>query len=73
MSYSAYDHDKLDAAESMRIERRIYFEESKADISGLAALPMEQLQAMREESAAQEQVIFEGLKQQAAAWPVTAP
>ena len=68
MSYSAYDHDKLEATESMRIERRIYFEESKADISGLAALSMEQLQAMREESAAQEQAIFEGLKKQAAAW-----
>ena len=68
MSYSAYDHDKLDAAESMRIERRIFFEESKADISDLAALPLEQLQAMREESAAAEQTVFEGLQRQAAAW-----
>lgn len=63
--YSSYEHDRLDPADSMKIERKIYFEESKADISGLTALSMEQLQAMREESAAVEQAIFEALQQQA--------
>ena len=70
--YSSYEHDRLDPADSMKIERKIYFEESKADISGLTALSMEQLQAMREESAAVEQAVFEALQQQAAAWEAQA-
>ncbi|HGM1346900.1 TPA: YodL domain-containing protein [Clostridioides difficile] len=68
MSYHAYDHDKLEAADTMRIERTIYFESENADISALTALTVEQLQAMREESAAAERAIFESLQQQAAAW-----
>ena len=68
MSYHAYDHDKLEAADTMRIERKIYFESENADISTLTALPLEQLQAMREESAAAEQAVFESLQTQAAAW-----
>ena len=72
MSYSSYDHDRLDAADKLRIERSIYFESEKADISDLTALPMEQLRAMREESAAAEQAIFEALKEQAAAWEAQA-
>ena len=68
MSYSSYDHDKLDPAENMRIERRIFFESKKADISTLTGLPLERLRAMREESAAAEQAIFENLQAQAAAW-----
>ena len=70
--YSSYEHDRLDPADGMKIERKIYFEESKADISGLTALSMEQLQAMREESAAAEQAVFEALQQQATAWEVQA-
>ena len=70
--YSSYEHDRLNPADSMKIERKIYFEESKADISGLTALSMEQLQAMREESAAVEQAVFEALQQQAAAWEAQA-
>ena len=72
MSYSSYDHDRLDAADKLRIERSIYFESEKADISDLTALSMEQLREMREESAAAEQAIFEALKQQAAAWEAQA-
>ena len=72
MSYSSYDHDRLDAADKLRIERSIYFESEKADISDLTALSMEQLRTMREESAAAEQTIFENLKQQAAAWEAQA-
>ena len=30
MSYSSYDHDDLEPASTMRIERRIYFESGKA-------------------------------------------
>lgn len=72
LSYSSYDHDRLDAADKLRIERSIYFESEKADISDLTALSMEQLRTMREESAAAEQAIFEALKQQAAAWEAQA-
>ena len=68
MSYSRYDRDKLEAADTMRIERTIYFNSENADISSLTALTVEQLQALREESAAAEQTIFETLQAQAAAW-----
>lgn len=68
MSYSRYDRDKLEAADTMRIERTIYFEAKKTDISIFTDLTVEQLQAMREESAAAEQAIFENLQAQAAAW-----
>ena len=70
--YSAYDHDQLDPADSMRIERKLYFEQEKADISALTALPLEQIQALREESAAAEQTIYEDLKQRAATWEAQA-
>ena len=70
--YSSYDHDSLDPADSMKIERKLYFEQDKADISGLTALSMEQLREMRAESAAAEQAIYEDLKQRAAAWETQA-
>ena len=70
--YSSYDHDSLDPADSMKIERKLYFEQDKADISGLTALSMEQLREMREKSAAAEQAIYEDLKQRAAAWEAQA-
>ena len=66
--YSMFERDKLDPADSMRIERNIYFEEQTTDLSGLTALPLEQLQALREEYAAAEQAAFEALQEQAAAW-----
>ena len=66
--YSMFVKDKLDPADSMRIERKIYFEEQTADLSGLTALPLEQLQALREEYAAAEKSAFEALQEQAAAW-----
>ena len=67
MAYISYDHGKLDPASNMRIERNIYYGENGADISALISLPLERLQAMREESAAAEQTIFTALKEQAAA------
>ena len=68
MPYSSYDHDKLETAETMRIERRIYFEAKDGDITPYVSLPLEQLHAMREESAAAEQAIFNDLARRAAAW-----
>ncbi|EMK9204149.1 antirestriction protein ArdA [Clostridioides difficile] len=68
MPYTSYDHDKLEAAETMRIERRIYFEAKDGDIAPYASLPIAQLLSMRSESAAAEQTIFDSLKEQAAAW-----
>ena len=68
MSYSSYDHDSLTTAETMKIERRIYFESKQSDLSGLAALPLSELLKQREESAAAEQEVFGRLKELAAAW-----
>ena len=68
MPYSSYDHDKLEAAETMRIERRIYFEAKDGDIAPYSSLPIAQLLSMRSESAAAEQAIFDDLKERAAAW-----
>ena len=68
MPYSSYDHDKLETAETMRIERQIYFEAKDGDIAPYVSLPLEQLHAMREESAAAEQAIFNDLARRAAAW-----
>lgn len=72
MAYTSYDHDSLQPAQNMRIERTIYFREGGADISGLAALPVERLQAMREESAAAEQVIYDKLREASAEWEAQA-
>ena len=63
--YSVYEHDRLEPADGMRIERKVYFEEKTADISGLTTLPLEQLRALREEYAAAEQAAFAALQQQA--------
>ena len=68
MPYSSYDHDKLETAETMRIERRIYFEAKNGEIAPYVSLPLEQLHAMREESAAAEQAVFDDLARRAAAW-----
>ena len=68
MPYSSYDQDKLETAETMRIERRIYFEAKDGEIAPYVSLPPEQLHAMREESAAAEQAIFNDLARRAAAW-----
>ena len=43
MSYSSYDHDDLEPASTMRIERRIYFESGKADLSEMVKLPLAEL------------------------------
>ena len=68
MSYSSYDHDDLEPASTMRIERRIYFESGKADLSEMVKLPLAELLSLRAESATAEQEVFDRLKEQAAAW-----
>ena len=68
MSYSSYDHDDLEPASTMRIERQIYFESGKADLSEAVKLPLAELLSLRAESAAAEQEVFDRLKEQAAAW-----
>ena len=68
MSYSSYDHDDLEPASTMRIERRIYFESGKADLSEAVKLPLAELLSLRAESAAAEPEVFDRLKEQAAAW-----
>ena len=68
MSYSSFENDKLESADRLQINRKIYFAQENADISGLTALPLEQLCAMREESAAAEQTVFERLQQQSKEW-----
>lgn len=68
MSYSSYNRDDLEPASTMRIERRIYFESGKADLSEMVKLPLAELLSLRAESAAAEQEVFDRLKEQAAAW-----
>ena len=68
MSYSSYDRDDLEPASTMRIERRIYFESGKADLSEAVKLPLAELLSLRAESAAAEQEVFDRLKEQATAW-----
>ena len=43
MSYTSYDHDRLEAAEKLKIERTIYFQSEKSDIAELTALPLAEL------------------------------
>ena len=52
MSYSSYDHDNLEPANIMRIERRMYFESGKADLSEVVKLPLAEILSLRAESAA---------------------
>lgn len=68
MPYTSYDLDKLEAADTMRIERHIYFDAKDGDVAPYATLPLTQLLSMRNESAAAEQAVFDSLKEQAAAW-----
>ena len=68
MSYASFNNDKLETTDRMKIERHIYFEKDNADISGLTALPLDELRALRDESAAAEQAVFERLQQQAREW-----
>ena len=68
MSYCAYDHDCLEPADRMRIERCICFESDCYSISELVVLPLANLIAMRRKSAEAEQEIYDRLKEQASAW-----
>lgn len=67
-NYSSYDFDRLEVAKKLVIERSIYFESEKADISALTGLSLTELTRLRQESAAAEQAVFDRLKTEAAAW-----
>ena len=71
-SYEVYSHDTMKSAESMKIERNIYFREENTDISPLTAFTLKELQAMREESMAAEQTALDDLSKTAAAWDTQA-
>jgi antirestriction protein ArdC len=68
LSYNSYDHDNLKPAEEFKIERRIFFDSKKADISNLTILPLEQLQTMRHESEVDELAIFDNVRESVSAW-----
>ena len=40
LNYSSFENDRLEVADRLKIERSIYFESGKADISALTALPL---------------------------------
>ena len=70
-NYSGYECDRLDPARKLVIERTIWFESEKADISALSALsalPLAELMRLRQESVAAEQAVFERLQTEAGAW-----
>jgi antirestriction protein ArdC len=64
--------DKLQPADRIKIEHSVYMRDGQADISELTALPLERLQAMRENSAAEETKIFESLREATKAWDAQA-
>lgn len=68
MPYTSYDYDSLDASHKMKIDRTVYFDTTAEDIAPLTALPLVELQQMRQESTEAEQTIYENLRQQAKAW-----
>ena len=68
MPYTSYDFDSLDTSHKMKIDRTVYFDTTGEDIAPLTALPLVELQQMRQESTDAEQAIFESLQQQAKAW-----
>lgn len=68
MPYTSYDFDSLDASHKMKIDRTVYFDTTGEDIAPLTALPLTELQQMRQESTDAEQTIYEALREQAKAW-----
>ena len=68
MPYTSYDFDSLDASHKMKIDRTVYFDTAAEDIAPLTALPLVELQQMRQESTDAEQTIYEVLREQAKAW-----
>jgi antirestriction protein ArdC len=67
--YEAYDYaDSLIPSYRLKIEHFLSFREARADLSPLVSLPTERLEAMRKDSAAKEQEIFEGLREATRGW-----
>ena len=55
--YEVYEFDRLEPGESVKIEHSVY--QTNADISGLVGQGAEAVRALREESAASEQIAYE--------------
>jgi len=71
--YNVYDYgDRLEPADRLKIEHSISVSDENTDISKLTPLSVEQLQTMRGESAAAEQVIFDKLREATAEWEAQA-
>ena len=68
MAYSITDYDKLEPGLNMKIERRLYFHTENTDMSQFMTLPLERLDAMRGESVAAEQTIYDNLREASATW-----
>ena len=68
MPYTSYDFDSLEASHKMKIDRTVYFDTAAEDIAPLTALPLTELQQMRQESTDAEQTIYEALREQAKTW-----
>lgn len=65
--YALRDYDTHDPADKIKIERSI-FANTNPNLTQLAALPLERLQELREESAAAERAIFENIQESTEAW-----
>lgn len=68
MPYSSYDFDNLESGHKLKIDRTVYFEPKDGEIAELTKLSSAELAAMREESAAREQTLYEAVQAQAKAW-----
>ena len=71
--YRANDYgSRIKPGQELKIERSIYPERDNIDLSLLIALPLKQLEMMREKSTEAEQGIFEGLCETAKKWDAQA-
>jgi hypothetical protein len=71
--YEVYTYgDRLHPGLALKIERSIAFREDKADISHLLATPEETLRRMREESATDEQIVYEKILEKTSEWVIQA-
>ena len=71
--YNVSDYgNRIDPGERLNLELRMYANRDTEAIAPLTALPLEQLQTLREGSAAAEQAIFDNLRESARAWEAQA-
>lgn len=68
MSYTRYDFNQFKTAQMAKSEHHVCFDEKSADILQYLNLPVERLLEMREQSAAEEQTIFNNACETMKAW-----